>query len=353
MFARFLGVAIIATAAGALSAGAQNARDPYVPAELPPDSFTGQQYVDSTGCAFIRAGFSGQVNWVPRFDQDRNPVCGLPPSIPPAPPTAVAVAPEPEPPAPAPALEAPAAAPRSAVAASPVPATPPAAAQVDVTGGPATHCSNYDDIGQAHTRGTPERPVRCGPQPRHPVDGLRTVGPGEQVWQPAARARPIPEGYRPAWRDDRLNPYRGQGTAAGEAQMRQIWTDTVPRQLVDPGGPAAVPYTSAQAPAAPDYGARVSTRGTIAPPASEARQTPPVAAGNRFVQIGSFGVPANAQAAAGRFQSMGLPVRLAEIRSGGQTLQVVLVGPFAAQADLDAALRAARQAGFSDAFVRG
>jgi hypothetical protein len=44
----------------------------------------------------------------------------------------------------------------------------------------------------------------------------------------------VPPGYRPAWTDGRLNPNRGIGTPAGEAQMRRIWTDGVPRRLIAP-----------------------------------------------------------------------------------------------------------------------
>jgi hypothetical protein len=39
-------------------------------------------------------------------------------------------------------------------------------------------------------------------------------------------------GYANVWTDGRLNPYRGIRTVEGDAQMRMVWTDTVPRRLV-------------------------------------------------------------------------------------------------------------------------
>ena len=43
-----------------------------------------------------------------------------------------------------------------------------------------------------------------------------------------------PKGNRPAWEDDRLNPYTGVGTRAGKAKMEMVWSKTVPRYLIDP-----------------------------------------------------------------------------------------------------------------------
>ncbi|MDG4649712.1 hypothetical protein P6F26_14805, partial [Roseibacterium sp. SDUM158017] len=41
-----------------------------------------------------------------------------------------------------------------------------------------------------------------------------------------------PPGYRRAWEDGRINPHAGVRTVEGEMEMRQIWTDTVPRRLI-------------------------------------------------------------------------------------------------------------------------
>jgi hypothetical protein len=50
------------------------------PAELPPEDFAGQQYVDSKGCLFLRAGRPGSVEWIARVTRDGQPICDNPPS---------------------------------------------------------------------------------------------------------------------------------------------------------------------------------------------------------------------------------------------------------------------------------
>lgn len=50
------------------------------PAELPSADYAGLQYVDSQGCAFLRAGTEGATLWVPRVTPGGGQVCGYPPS---------------------------------------------------------------------------------------------------------------------------------------------------------------------------------------------------------------------------------------------------------------------------------
>lgn len=62
-------------------ASAQGLQAPSPPAEQPPDSFEGAQFVDSRGCVYVRAGLSGTTTWVPRVNRQRQQVCGAEPTL--------------------------------------------------------------------------------------------------------------------------------------------------------------------------------------------------------------------------------------------------------------------------------
>ncbi len=284
-----------------LSAGlsAQTLRTDTGPSELPPENYTANQYVDSRGCVYIRAGYAGQVTWIPRVTRDRKLVCRQTPSSPqtvaaPVAPLAVPV-----------------------VKAAPVqPSAKPAA----------------------------QKPVRVvkvsAPKPRKATAPTRiSVNPA-----PAGPApRGIPDGFEAAWDDDRLNPRRGQGTATGQAQMDRIWTTAVPKRLIEERDGTAIQHV--KKPYVTPVKARASTK-------SAPRKVAPPSGAPQFVQVGVFGVRSNTQATVARLQALGLPVHVRSIQSKGRTLDVVMAGPFRQQASSKSALAAVHKAGYRDAHLR-
>ena len=94
-------VALCAAVWIGMPAGAQSLRAVSGPSELPPAGFKSDQYVDSRGCVFIRAGYGGTTAWVPRVGNNRKPICGQRASAP-----IVAAAPAPVVAAPAPVVAA-------------------------------------------------------------------------------------------------------------------------------------------------------------------------------------------------------------------------------------------------------
>ncbi len=270
---------MIAVMLGSMGAGALQAqtRPSRVPAEFPPLSYKGKQYVDSKGCVFIRAGIDGNVNWVPRLSRARTGVCGFRPTF-----AGKVSAPEPSQTAAAveqitiPASVAkPKPRPVRVAKAAPVRQKPRRAAPVVVAKAPApvvvqtspapvvqgTACANLSPLGQQYSRSS-GFPVRCGPQTQ-PIVGARIAYAAPSATQPSAtstrrRAEPIrvsphtrivprhvavnrinttnvtvPRGYKQVWTDDRLNPYRAEQTLAGHRTMGMVWTSTVPRRLIN------------------------------------------------------------------------------------------------------------------------
>lgn len=77
---RWLGliVAVLFASVGMISS--VQAQGTGQPAEFPPADYAGQQYVDSQGCAFVRAGTDAETLWVPRVTSGGKLLCGYPPS---------------------------------------------------------------------------------------------------------------------------------------------------------------------------------------------------------------------------------------------------------------------------------
>lgn len=377
MLLRRVSAAVFAALCGLSAAHAQSANDFRGPRELPPASFAGQQFVDSQGCVYLRAGLSGRTNWVPRVSRDRKQLCGYPPTfapqkievaedVAPAPAPSVASAPvraaksAPAPTAQQPITKTAALAPR-VVAAEPTKRTitPPPSAKISAEtvkprasggkigcyrdapvaevfrtqeGGTVVLCTKGDgDLSAARAPLFLEG--RAGVAASGYIEaGRRQTGAAAAPKSSEAAVKP-PKGYRAAWTDDRLNPNRAKGTAAGQMAQDQIWTREVPARLVADVAPKA-------ARSAPVAKVQVSTKAKNEP------------ASRLFVQVGTFGQAENAAGASSRLARLGLPVAQAKTTKGGKTLQIVMAGPFASSQEAQAALQMSRRSGFADAFIR-
>lgn len=439
-FTSIVAVAALMSALGAGIAQAQSFRDQ--PAEFPSASYKGKQYVDSKGCVYIRAGIDGNVTWVPRVSRKRQGVCGFKPTN--VQTAASAPAGAADAPVQITVNSAPVAAKQPTVAARPLPqrkAKPvvvrqkapkvvrqPVPRSVDVPAAPITQapvavaqvpstCAGRSAISQQYSGSrTKGVVVRCGPQtapilpstaqvavtgtaPSHVSTTRRVTAPAKPAPAHAyTRIVPkhvainrqntyanvaVPKGYRPVWEDDRLNPKRAEQNLAGRSQMLLIWTNTVPRRLINQKTgqdvtarlPLVYPYTSVEqqrrdlgdvtfakrngqlvkrivrnknaAPAKrkPVYSSRSAPKPVATAPAT------PRAAGKTYVQIGVYGDNANAQRAAQRIARMGMGARIGKSTRGGKTYLSVQAGPFGASS-APAALGKLRGAGYGDAYIR-
>ena len=74
---RICALALMFTLSGVSLAVAEGSGQP---AELPPATYKGQQYVDTEGCVFLRAGTEAETIWIPRVTAGGKQLCGYPPS---------------------------------------------------------------------------------------------------------------------------------------------------------------------------------------------------------------------------------------------------------------------------------
>ncbi|WP_172841075.1 SPOR domain-containing protein [Rhodovulum sp. P5] len=267
------------------------------PADLPPPGFLGVQFVDSRGCVFVRGDVGG---WQPRLSRDGVPLCGFRPSFAAAPDRRVPLVLESPPEVPA----------RPAAANRPVPTEPK-----DTTAGPR---------GPWDLPTPPTWSALPGPGSLQSLRQPRAPGPGGGDDWLAPRRKLEP-------RDGMLPAEKGAVDAGADAAAAAF----TPPQTDQSPPPADVAKTVTEAPA---------------PVVEEKKPLHP--ASHRYIQVGAFGVPANAARLAARLEALGLPVYREEAAGRGGGLTFVSVGPFYAQEDLDAARNALRGAGFRDVILK-
>ncbi|MBE9477551.1 MAG: hypothetical protein IME92_10400 [Proteobacteria bacterium] len=205
------------------AASAKTLKTDTGPAERPPTSFTGKQYVDSKGCVYIRAGYGNRITWVPRVNRQRQVFCSRnnKPSLNPA--QLAAISGEPATRLVKPAKTAEKKVENKEVASASAKAPVKTATVRGYT--PSARQKNRDalrDNPNANSTAVVIRPVQAGVKYQQTVvlERGKTLGRGVDAMHNIT--------IYPVVLDADITP-------RGDAQMALVWSDTVPRTLIKAG----------------------------------------------------------------------------------------------------------------------
>ncbi|SNR52515.1 SPOR domain-containing protein [Paracoccus sediminis] len=306
------------------------------PEPPPPGDYPGAQYIDRTGCVFVRQ----ESGWVPRVDGQDAPICGFPPSQ--------SAQPAPQ--------DAPAPSPESILAdvlsqglrsgdlltdppAEPLAQVAPDPAQADLDAALAKQIELDARLRNAMTGGAPDGlcarlGYRNGGGSAPIVGGDVTQGlcPGMTATDPAPRivaaASPTPVIALPA----------PEGEAVAETRTAR------------PRPQATMPTRRSLA--VSEKPAPVAARRPAAPQAERQSLVEMIPANARYVQIGTYGDDGNALAALRRLSQLGYRTAQSRESRDGGTRKAILAGPFGDRQALVSALTRLRASGYPRAVAR-
>lgn len=270
------------------------------PAEAPPPDFTSRQYIDSTGCVFLRS----DQGWEARLDPDGVPICGYPPTL-------------------------------SALRAKTDPLAEPdpalampgmGEAEARLLAAVAGEMRPGDFVGAPPPSASPAPtppPAPRGPatDPRHQLDAALVTAPQIAAastvdLHPDARLCAL-LGTTPATEGPGA---LGQDPTGGYCAAALLSAPQVPSVPV-----VAAPAIAAPEPARPKVAAAGKPK-AAAPRAAPTRQSGPamIPASARWLEVGRFATPAEADTAAARLSARGFAVARAPLRGG----TAIMAGPF-------------------------
>ncbi|MDP2517694.1 SPOR domain-containing protein [Shimia thalassica] len=178
---------------------------------------------------------------------------------------------------------------------------------------------------------------------------------------PMLAVNKLPKGYRRAFDDDRLNPYRAEMTFEGIAATDAIMERTVPRTMKNRRTGEAYVVSSksrssetvtSNATAVPLTGTTLNTETPVVSTRSAPAQKKLRLENRAYVHVATYSNADAAQKAAKQMRRLGLPAKIGVYSRAGEERRMVLVGPYESADASKSALSKAKGAGYSSAVIR-